>query len=548
VTAAWDPITQPNVQYVAWLHDSDILSKWISTTTLGTTAGFSGLAVNAQYYFYVQSQDRATLIASVPSVVISTYTLANPPVALSTTSVASNSVGLSWKDGGNPAGTFYSVERSLDGVTFAVVATQPALTYLDMTVEQGTTYRYQVRALNGNNVPSAPSNMITVTTLGVIVAPKTPSGFWADGQAVGSANSVTYHWETVTERVDGSPLTNLAGYQIYVSKNILAPTSEWILVTTVTTNAWSMTAFPGVASYYAVRAVDAGGLASGCTHGIDDSSGLVHYFMAPDGVTRAEVPQSAANVLRKLYNSFATNLTLQWAEVTADETGRVVRSMKLEAVSDVTGNAIANFAFSDPALVGIITYAVANGQVVAGTPEYSWLGAANSPAMPIQNTYAPAGSGLMPASQAAGDLSLFWYNGAEWVKTTGQVDTTNNAMSYKGGRIGYFQIRVASHAPTPSQISLTKVYPRIITPNGDGWNDKVIFQFDNPQLLPLSGQIYDVTGAKVAGLSVGRMNPDSTLEWDGKDSAGRVVPAGIYIYEVDISGSSPMTGTVVVAR
>jgi len=144
-------------------------------------------------------------------------------------------------------------------------------------------------------------------------------------------------------------------------------------------------------------------------------------------------------------------------------------------------------------------------------------------------------------------LSLFWYNGAEWVKTTGEVDTTNNDVSFTGRQVGYFQIRVASHAPTPSQISLTKVYPRIITPNGDGWNDKAIFQFDNPQLLPLSGQVFDMTGARVAPLTAGP-NPDSTLQWDGKDSSGRPVPAGIYLYEVDISGSSPITGTVVVAR
>jgi len=548
ITAGWDPIAESNVQYVAQLHDSGP-TDWISSTTLGTTASFSGLAVNAQYFFRVFSQDPVTLALSASSVVISTYTLANPPVSLSTTSVTSSSIGLAWMDGGNPSvTTSYSVERSTDGVTFtSLAAPQIGLSYTDLIVSEGTTYKYRVRALNGNGVPSAPSNVVTVTTLGVIVAPKVPSGFWAEGQGIGSAFSVTYHWQEVTERVDGSPLNNLAGYPIYGSNNILAPTSEWVLVTTATTNAWSMTPGPGSFTYYAVRAVDAGGLVSGCSHAIDDSAGLVHYFIAPDGVTRAEVPQTAANVLRQTYNSFASNLTLQWVEVPADETGRVVRSMMLKAVSDATGEAVANFAFSDPALVGIITFGVANGQIVAGAPQYNWLGTANSPAIPAQNTYAPAGSGLMPASQAAGDLSLFWYDGAEWVKTTGQVDTTNNAVSFTGRQVGYFQIRVASHAPTPSQISLTKVYPRIITPNGDGWNDKAIFQFDNPQLLPLSGQIFDVTGAKVASLSAGP-NPDSTLQWDGKDSAGRIVPAGVYLYEVDISGSSPVTGTVVVAR
>ena len=432
----------------------------------------------------------------------------------------------------------FAVERSTDGVTFTTLNTQTALTYDDTSALSGTTYTYQVVALNGNNVPSAPSNQVTVTTLGIIVVPKMPGGYWAET----SGGVVTYHWRTVTERVDGSPLTNLAGYEIYVSSNIVAPKNLWVLVTTAPTNSWSTSEASGASpSYYSIRAVDTNNLASDYTHAMDNSAALVHYFLGPDGVTRAQIPQVAANPLRQQFNSYGSDLTLQWVEVPGDETGRVVRSMTLEAMSDNTGTAVTNFSFDVPALIGIITYSVANGQVIAGTPQYSWLGTASSPASPAQSTIAKAGSSLIPASEAGNNLSLFWYDGVEWVKTTGEVDSTNNEVSFTGTRLGSYQIRIASHASTPSQISLTKVYPRIITPNGDGWNDKVIFQFDNPQLLPLSGQIFDVSGTKVAGLSVGP-NPDSTLEWDGKSSGGQPVPAGIYIYEVDISGSSPDDG------
>ena len=41
--------------------------------------------------------------------------------------------------------------------------------------------------------------------------------------------------------------------------------------------------------------------------------------------------------------------------------------------------------------------------------------------------------------------------------------------------------------------------------------------------------------------------PDSTLAWDGKDSGGRVVPGGIYLYQVEANGGTT-TGTIVVAR
>ena len=222
--------------------------------------------------------------------------------------------------------------------------------------------------------------------------------------------------------------------------------------------------------------------------------------------------------------------------------------MALQAVSDNTGNVVTGVAINPPVLVGIIGYAVSNGQVVAGTPQYAWFGGANAPVKPVQRTMASAVTGVIPASDASDGLSIFWYNGVEWVKSTGEVDTSNNDMSFTGSRIGRFQVRAASHASASSgsQITLTKVYPRIITPNGDGWNDKAIFQFDNPQLLPLSGKIFNITGQSVGSLKPG---PDlsATFEWDGKDSGGTVVPGGIYLYEVTVNGGTA-TGTVVVAR
>jgi hypothetical protein len=259
-------------------------------------------------------------------------------------------------------------------------------------------------------------------------------------------------------------------------------------------------------------------------------------------MTRAQLPQVAANVLRKENNTFASDLTLQWTEVPAEEIGTVVRSLTLQAITDVSGNAVM-LNFNPPSLQGILAYTVVNGQIIQGAePLYdSYLGA-RGPAMNL----AVRGAPVVPASQAATGLSLFWYNGNEWDKSTGQVNTQNNTISFTGSQIGRFQIRFAIHAPTSSQISLTRVYPRIITPNGDGWNDKAIFQFDNPQLLPITGKVYDITGAFVANLKTGP-NPDSTLAWDGKDSGGTVVPAGIYVYQIDESGSAE-TGTVVVAR
>ncbi len=95
-------------------------------------------------------------------------------------------------------------------------------------------------------------------------------------------------------------------------------------------------------------------------------------------------------------------------------------------------------------------------------------------------------------------------------------------------------------------VTLTDVYPRIFSPNGDGANDKVSFNFDNPELVPIDGEVFDITGSQVARLTGGQ-DPSAQLLWDGKNVDGQTVPAGIYLYQIQFRGKVA-TGTVVVAR
>lgn len=97
----------------------------------------------------------------------------------------------------------------------------------------------------------------------------------------------------------------------------------------------------------------------------------------------------------------------------------------------------------------------------------------------------------------------------------------------------------------PMNGSALQVYPRIFTPNGDGWNDKVVIQIDNPALLPLKGEIFDLMGSKVSEMLPGPVT-DMSLVWDGRKS-NSVVPSGVYIYQVELDGKI-FTGTVILAQ
>jgi gliding motility-associated-like protein len=110
------------------------------------------------------------------------------------------------------------------------------------------------------------------------------------------------------------------------------------------------------------------------------------------------------------------------------------------------------------------------------------------------------------------------------------------------------QAAAAPFARAMSLGSLTfqGVYPRIFTPNGDGANDKAAFHFDNPELLPVEGSIFDISGGRVTSLSAAT-NGTELLLWDGKNADGQTVPGGIYLYQIEFQGKY-LTGTVVVAR
>jgi len=82
---------------------------------------------------------------------------------------------------------------------------------------------------------------------------------------------------------------------------------------------------------------------------------------------------------------------------------------------------------------------------------------------------------------------------------------------------------------------ITSIRPdKIFTPNGDGWNDYLEIQYNNPYDALVSGKIYDLKGRLIANMK--KDEDKERLIWEGNDLNNNPVPGGLYIYQIEVSG------------
>ncbi len=87
--------------------------------------------------------------------------------------------------------------------------------------------------------------------------------------------------------------------------------------------------------------------------------------------------------------------------------------------------------------------------------------------------------------------------------------------------------------------------PRVFTPNGDGSNEQVTFEYKNLEERSIVCWIYDIKGAAVKQLDIDPLK--DKFSWDGKDENNDVAPSGIYIYQIEVEGRT-INGTIVLAK
>ena len=89
------------------------------------------------------------------------------------------------------------------------------------------------------------------------------------------------------------------------------------------------------------------------------------------------------------------------------------------------------------------------------------------------------------------------------------------------------------------------VRPNPFTPNGDGYNDEVVFQVAGMGLDSPVVKIFDRRGMEVKEI---KESSDYWLVWDGKNENGREMEPGVYLYLLMDGAKKLNSGTVVLAR
>ena len=182
-----------------------------------TSFADTGLLPTTSYTYRVAAAGAAGLSGYSNAATATTGQLVAPaaPSSLTATTIAADAVALSWADNSSFEDEHY-VERSQDGVTFALVALlgPNRTSYVDVGLAPGATLHYRVAA--GNLAGFSPYSNTASATTGAMLPPNAPSGLSAT--ALGS-DAIDLTW------VDNA--TTEAGFSIERSP---AGEDQWVQV------------------------------------------------------------------------------------------------------------------------------------------------------------------------------------------------------------------------------------------------------------------------------------------------------------------------------
>ena len=94
---------------------------------------------------------------------------------------------------------------------------------------------------------------------------------------------------------------------------------------------------------------------------------------------------------------------------------------------------------------------------------------------------------------------------------------------------GFFIYRVRSQSPVspPNDIGIIRLF-----------NPQTTIKYDLPEPTPVTLRVFDIAGRLVDVLVEGEDMPAGThtATWTGRDSQGRAMPSGTYVYRLEADG------------
>jgi len=140
----------------------------LAATVASTSYGYANRSASTTYYCAIQASDKGGDLSPMSQTVpATTAAIPNAPVALAATANNAKSITVSWTEtvpaGGLPVSS-YRIYRGTSASALSQVATRTTPTYTDTAVSPGTTYYYQVQAVDTGADVSPMSALTQITT------------------------------------------------------------------------------------------------------------------------------------------------------------------------------------------------------------------------------------------------------------------------------------------------------------------------------------------------------------------------------------------------
>jgi len=245
----------------------------------------------------------------------------------------------------------------------------------------------------------------------------------------------------------------------------------------------------------------------------------------------------------ELYNADSVEHDLDgWAFVCKDDTTRIPPGTVISAGGFLI---IARQLLSEPPDTISFENRWGNGSGVWGdAPEESFP--AIQARMSLTNT-----GGVIGLVDPLNNVQTFSWDedcgdGVSWERVSFEEDIWLCCVSFRGNTPGE-----KNSVSTPYSTTLElSIQPNPFSPDGDGFEDEVIFRYTLPVRSNLTIRIYDIQGRLIKTLVEDEPRASGEILWDGRDDENKIVRAGIYIIWAEAEGNSysQKKATVVVAK